>query len=351
MAWRFNRSDWVKEGFLDNLIPGKTFGEIEFAGIGKVNIDLLGNMTAALARKKITFYNPEYNPHSKLDGETAQENLTEYGREDAEGDLRMNLQRKIEGTVRDIYTSHSLGPNLFIEYFNTRNDTDLTNRSVIEDVPYTIVDSNPLWKSYYEYSVGDIDSVRKGILPRNIFIDKTNLDSLLALSNASTPSQVIGIYQHAEIINPTNEEKNLQERRDRCLWDVHYPMIKKLGLTDENDENLIHVIYDPSVCSKDYLKKTVSDSLGRITLATFDEVPNFSEKNVEEWKLDFLSEFKQDETMLMERKGLDSIYRILKREYFEMISTKSKQKKYGMTRTEWMDLVTNLCNLKKKGRL
>lgn len=59
MAWRFNESDYVKQGSLDNSVSGKTTGEIEFASIGKVVLDLTGDMDGSLYGRRISFHNPD----------------------------------------------------------------------------------------------------------------------------------------------------------------------------------------------------------------------------------------------------------------------------------------------------
>jgi hypothetical protein len=60
VAEKFAKSRWVKEGYLDNRIPGCVVGQITFAVIGTVDIYLKGDCKEDLAGKAIRFHNPEF---------------------------------------------------------------------------------------------------------------------------------------------------------------------------------------------------------------------------------------------------------------------------------------------------
>ena len=60
MAQKFGNSRWVKEGFLDNRVPGSVVGRITFAGLGPVDVYLLGDCKGEIAGKAIRFVNRNF---------------------------------------------------------------------------------------------------------------------------------------------------------------------------------------------------------------------------------------------------------------------------------------------------
>ena len=115
MAWRFSSSRFVKEGYLDNTRFGRTVGEIEFGGLGKIVLDLEGDMQGGLKHKLMRFSNPDYDPEFVLEHgigrtSTAQEYMRDFDR----------VQRGTVGTM--------IGrPYLHLEWYSESN-----GRCVIE---------------------------------------------------------------------------------------------------------------------------------------------------------------------------------------------------------------------------
>ena len=60
MAQKFGNSRWVKEGFLDNRMPGSVVGRIVFAVLGSVDIYLRGDCKGEIAGKAIRFANRNF---------------------------------------------------------------------------------------------------------------------------------------------------------------------------------------------------------------------------------------------------------------------------------------------------
>jgi hypothetical protein len=60
MAEKFGNSRWVKEGFLDNRVPGSVVGRISFAVLGPVEIYLLGDFKGEIAGKAIRLQNRSF---------------------------------------------------------------------------------------------------------------------------------------------------------------------------------------------------------------------------------------------------------------------------------------------------
>ena len=60
MAEKFGNFRWVKEGYLDDGIPGYVVGRIEFAAIGPVDFCLKGDFKPDIAGKVIRFKNPKF---------------------------------------------------------------------------------------------------------------------------------------------------------------------------------------------------------------------------------------------------------------------------------------------------
>lgn len=115
MAWRFGNYNFVKEGRLNNKRDGFTFGEIEFASIGRVRLELSGNMQGGLAGKALRFANPDYDPDCVFDHGG--------GRKSDAGTYMEHFHPLQKGEVGDIFGE----PYLHIEWHSGAN-----GRCVIE---------------------------------------------------------------------------------------------------------------------------------------------------------------------------------------------------------------------------
>ena len=62
MAYRFGNYKWIRDGALDNHVPGKTTGHIEMANLGLVTLELTGDMQGELKGHTVNFCNPDYDP-------------------------------------------------------------------------------------------------------------------------------------------------------------------------------------------------------------------------------------------------------------------------------------------------
>ena len=60
MAQKFGNAQWVKEGFLDNRVPGSVVGRIAFAVLGPVEVCLKGDFKGEIAGKAIRFRNSRF---------------------------------------------------------------------------------------------------------------------------------------------------------------------------------------------------------------------------------------------------------------------------------------------------
>jgi hypothetical protein len=60
MAEKFGKSRWVKEGYLDNRVPGCVVGQISFAVLGSVDVYLKGDCKDDLAGKIFQFRNSRF---------------------------------------------------------------------------------------------------------------------------------------------------------------------------------------------------------------------------------------------------------------------------------------------------
>lgn len=113
MAWR--PSDYVKRGYLDNRVLGRTKGEIEFAGLGKVVLSLKGDMEEPFFGKKISFEHHDWKP------DEAREYMQGFSRRQT-GEVE--LITELEYRKR---------PYLNISWFSNQND-----RCVVELFDYTL---------------------------------------------------------------------------------------------------------------------------------------------------------------------------------------------------------------------
>jgi hypothetical protein len=60
MAQKFGGARWVKEGVLDNRVPGSVVGRITFAVLGPVDVCLKGDFKGEIAGKAIRFRNSRF---------------------------------------------------------------------------------------------------------------------------------------------------------------------------------------------------------------------------------------------------------------------------------------------------
>lgn len=60
MAQKFGNGRWVKEGFLDNRVPGRVIGCITLAAIGPVELLLRGDFKGEIQGRLIKFSNPTF---------------------------------------------------------------------------------------------------------------------------------------------------------------------------------------------------------------------------------------------------------------------------------------------------
>lgn len=60
MAQKFGNGRWIKEGFLDNRVPGTVVGRITLAVLGLVDVCLKGDFKGEIAGKAIRFHNSRF---------------------------------------------------------------------------------------------------------------------------------------------------------------------------------------------------------------------------------------------------------------------------------------------------
>jgi hypothetical protein len=60
VAQKFANGRWVKDGSLDNRVPGRVVGRITFAAIGAVEFFLRGDFKGEIKGRLITFRNPDF---------------------------------------------------------------------------------------------------------------------------------------------------------------------------------------------------------------------------------------------------------------------------------------------------
>jgi hypothetical protein len=104
MAQKFGNSRWVKEGFLDNRIPGTVVGRIEFAAVGHVDVYWAGDFRGEIAGQAIQFRNSRYEDEAVA------------------GEVIGDMDNPQLGTVNLIsFDPHpNLEPHPYIEWFSLR---------------------------------------------------------------------------------------------------------------------------------------------------------------------------------------------------------------------------------------
>jgi hypothetical protein len=104
MAQKFGNSRWVKEGFLDNRVPGTVVGRIVFAAIGAVEVYWRGDFRGEIAGQVIQFRNSRFEE------------------DDVAGEVLGDIENPQMGTVNLIsFDPHpNLQPHPYIEWFSLR---------------------------------------------------------------------------------------------------------------------------------------------------------------------------------------------------------------------------------------
>jgi hypothetical protein len=104
MAQKFGNGRWVKEGFLDNRIPGTVVGRIELAAVGSLDVYWRGDFRGEIAGQVIQFRNSRYEDDAVA------------------GDVIGDMENPQLGTVNLIsFDPHpNLEPHPYIEWFSLR---------------------------------------------------------------------------------------------------------------------------------------------------------------------------------------------------------------------------------------
>jgi len=106
MAQKFGNNRWVKEGFLDNRVPGTVVGKIVFAVIGPVDVFLRGDFKGEIAGQVIQFRNSRFED------------------EDLAGQVIGDMENPQTGTVNLMsFDPHpNLAPHPYLEWFSLRKN-------------------------------------------------------------------------------------------------------------------------------------------------------------------------------------------------------------------------------------
>ena len=106
MAEKFGKSRWVKEGYLDNRVPGCVVGQITFAILGSVDIYLRGDCKGEVAGKAIRFRNRQF-----VDEELAGHALADF-----------EIPQVGEVSLISFDPHPMLSPHPYIEWFSLRQN-------------------------------------------------------------------------------------------------------------------------------------------------------------------------------------------------------------------------------------
>ena len=106
MAQKFGNGRWVKEGFLDNRVPGSVVGRMTFAVLGPVDVCLKGDFKGEITGKAIRFHNSRFED------------------EDLAGHALADFEIPQVGEVSLIsFDPHpNLSPHPYIEWFSIRQN-------------------------------------------------------------------------------------------------------------------------------------------------------------------------------------------------------------------------------------
>lgn len=131
MAQKFGNSRWVKEGFLDNRVPGSVVGRMTFAALGPVDVCLKGDFKGEIAGKAIRFHNSRFEE------------------EDLAGHALADFEIPQIGEVSLIsFDPHpNLPPHPYIEWFSIRHnhyrvELNSDDASILSDEEATTLDSD-----------------------------------------------------------------------------------------------------------------------------------------------------------------------------------------------------------------
>lgn len=104
MAQKFGNSRWVKEGFLDNRVPGTVVGRIVLAAVGSIDVYWRGDFRGEIAGQVIQFRNSRFED------------------DDVAGEVLGDMENPQVGTVNLIsFDPHpNLQPHPYIEWFSLR---------------------------------------------------------------------------------------------------------------------------------------------------------------------------------------------------------------------------------------
>jgi hypothetical protein len=105
MAQKFGNGRWVKEGFLDNRVPGTVVGRIVVAVVGALDVYWRGDFRGEIAGQVIQFRNSRFEE------------------DDVAGEVLGDMDNPQLGTVNLIsFDPHpNLQPHPYIEWFSVRN--------------------------------------------------------------------------------------------------------------------------------------------------------------------------------------------------------------------------------------
>jgi hypothetical protein len=106
MAQKFGNGRWVKEGFLDNRVPGVVAGRVTFAAIGAVDVLLKGDCRGEIAGKAVRFRNSAFS-----DDDVAAHVLAD-----------MEVPQVGEVSLISFDPHPHLVPHPYIEWFSTRKN-------------------------------------------------------------------------------------------------------------------------------------------------------------------------------------------------------------------------------------
>ena len=131
MAQKFGNSRWVKEGFLDNRVPGSVVGRMTFAALGPVDVCLKGDFKGEIAGKAIRFHNSRFEE------------------EDLAGHALADFEIPQIGEVSLIsFDPHpNLPPHPYIEWFSIRQnhyrvELNSDDASILSDEEAATLDSD-----------------------------------------------------------------------------------------------------------------------------------------------------------------------------------------------------------------
>ena len=106
MAQKFGNGRWIKDGFLDNRVPGTVVGRITLAVLGLVEVCLKGDFKGEIAGKAIRFHNSRFE-----DDDLAGHALGDF-----------EIPQVGEVSLISFDPHPNLSPHPYIEWFSIRKD-------------------------------------------------------------------------------------------------------------------------------------------------------------------------------------------------------------------------------------